>query len=252
LKSPDQFRPGPPPQVGTWLFDQRVKDIMRMNAELDDRSKMSGEYWDDFAGTDTPPGHWNRLAEEVSLRDNHDLDTDVKMFFVLNGALHDVSISAWDAKRAYDYVRPITAIRHFYKGQRIKGWGGTGKGITEIDGAEWQSWIATPPHPEFPSGHSAYSNAAAEILRRFTGSDTFEKKVVFEQGSSRFDPGFSPTAQTTIEWKTFSEVAEDAAWSRRVAGIHFDEADFRSRVLGRFVASEAWETYTQLLNGQAQ
>ncbi|MBI4908757.1 MAG: vanadium-dependent haloperoxidase [Acidobacteria bacterium] len=247
LQSPDQFRPGPPPILGTWLFQQRLKDTIRLNAELDDRTKMSGEYWDDFAGTDTPPGHWNRLAEEVSLRDKHDLDQDVKMFFALNAALHDVSVSVWDAKRAYDYVRPISAIRHFYKGQTIQGWGGPGKGIIAIDGSAWQSWISTPPHPEFPSGHSAYSNAAAEILKRFTGDDTFVKKVVYAAGTSRFDPGTSPEKETTLEWRTFSEVAEDAAWSRRVAGIHFDEADFRSRVLGRAVASLAWEKYTRLL-----
>jgi len=249
LKSADQFRPGPPPKLGSWLYQQRMRDIMRMNAELDDRMKMSAEYLDDFVGTDTPPGHWNRLAEDVSIRDNHDLDTDVKMFFVLNAALHDVSVSVWDAKRAYDYVRPISAIRHFYAGHTITGWGGKGRGIAEIDGSEWQSWIATPPHPEFPSGHSAYSNAAAEVLRRYTGADTFVKKIVFAPGSSRFDPESSPAAETVLEWETFSEVAEDAAWSRRVAGIHFDEADFRSRVLGRAVASQAWEKYQLLVNG---
>jgi hypothetical protein len=249
LKSADQFRPGPPPQVGTWLFGQRLRDTMRLNAELDDRGKMSAEYWDDFAGTDTPPGHWNRLAEEISNRDQHDLDRDVKMFFALNAALHDVSVSVWDAKRAYDYVRPVSAIRHFYRGQSIQGWAGKGQGITAIDGGTWQSWITTPPHPEFPSGHSAYSNAAAEILKRFTASDTFLKRVVFAPGSSRFDPGSSPQGETTLEWQTFSEIAEDAAWSRRVAGIHFDEADFRSRVLGRSVASLAWDKYEQLLRG---
>jgi hypothetical protein len=249
LKSPDQFRPGPPPKVGTWLFEQRLRDTIRLGAELDDRGKMSAEYWDDFAGTDTPPGHWNRLAEEVSKRDQNDLDKDVKMFFALNAALHDVSVAAWDAKRTYDYVRPISAIRNAYRGQSIKGWAGQGRGITTIDGGEWQSWIATPPHPEFPSGHSAYSNAAAEILKRFTGSDTFVFKVTFAPGSSRFDPGASPENTTTLDWQTFSEVAEDAAWSRRAGGIHFDEADFRSRVLGRAVAGLAWERCQQLLGG---
>jgi hypothetical protein len=252
LKSADQFRPGPPPKLGTWLFEQRLRDIIRLNAELDDRGKMSAEYWDDFAGTDTPPGHWNRLAEEISNRDQHDLDADVKMFLALNAALHDVSVAVWDAKRVYDYVRPVSAIRQFYRGQTIQGWAGKGKGITSIDGGEWQSWIATPPHPEFPSGHSAYSNAAAEILRRFTGSDTFVKKVVFAPGSSRFDPGASPEKETALEWQTFSEIAEDAAWSRRAGGIHFDEADFRSRVLGRSVAGVAWDRYQQLLNGAGQ
>jgi hypothetical protein len=249
LKSADQFRPGPPPKVGTWLFQQRLLDTMRLNRELDDRGKMSAEYWDDFAGTDTPPGHWNRLAEEVSLRDQNDLDKDVKMFFALNAALHDVSVAVWDAKRTYDYIRPISAIRYFFKGQTIQGWAGKGRGIASIDGSEWQSWIATPPHPEFPSGHSAYSNAAAEILRRFTGSDTFVKQVKFAAGSSRFDPGTSPSADTTLDWQTFSEVAEDAAVSRRVAGIHYDEADFRSRVLGRSVAAQAWDRAQQLIKG---
>ncbi len=61
---------------------------------------MSAEYWDDFAGTDTPPGHWNRLAEEISQRDQHDLDQDVKMFFALNAAEHDTSVSVWEAKRS--------------------------------------------------------------------------------------------------------------------------------------------------------
>lgn len=250
LKSADQFRPGPPPQAGTWLFAERLRGVMRLNAELDDRGKMSAEYWDDFAGTDTPPGHWNRLAQEISKRDVHDLDQDVKMFFALNAAEHDVSVACWDAKRFYDYIRPVSAVREYFKGQQVTGWAGPGKGITTIDGSEWLPWITTPPHPEFPSGHSAYSNAAAEILKRLKdGNDTFVKKVVFAPGSSRFDPGKSPEKETTLEWLTFSEVAEDAAWSRRAAGIHFDEADFRSRVLGRGVAGVVWERYLKLIDG---
>ncbi len=249
LKSPDQFRPGPPPKAGTWLYEDRMRNVMRLNAELDDRGKMSAEYWDDFAGTDTPPGHWNRLAEEISSRDQNDLDKDVKMFFALNASQHDVAVSVWEAKRVYDYIRPISAVRNFYKGQTVQGWAGPGKGITSIDSGDWTPWIATPPHPEFPSGHSAFSSAAAEILRRFTGSDTFVKKVVFAAGSSRIDPGASPTKETTLEWQTFSEIAEDAAWSRRAAGIHNDEADFRSRVLGRGVAGVVWDRYAQLLAG---
>jgi hypothetical protein len=78
------------------------------------------------------------------------------------------------------------------------------------------------------------------------------KKVVFAAGSSRIDPGASPTKETSLEWQTFSEIAEDAAWSRRAAGIHNDEADFRSRVLGRGVAGVVWDRYVQLINGGAQ
>ena len=207
LKNASQFRPGPPPVPGTWLFEQRMRDIIRQNAELDDRSKMCAEYWNDFVGTDTPPGHWNRLAEEISDRDKNSLDRDVQMYFVLNAAEHDISVAVWEAKRVYDYIRPYSAVRYFYQGKMIQAWMGPGKGTGTIDGGDFQSFIPTPPHPEYPSGHSAYSNAAAEILMRFTASDTFIKKVTFAAGSSTLDPG-SPQKDTTLEYGTFSEVAD--------------------------------------------
>jgi uncharacterized protein DUF6851/vanadium-dependent haloperoxidase-like protein len=249
LKSADQFRPGPPPKSWTWLYQQRCRDMIRLNAELDDRAKMSAEYWNDFVGSDTPPGHWNRLAEAISDRDKNELDRDVQMYFVLNAAVHDISVSVWEAKRFYDYIRPVSAIHYYYAGQMIKSWAGPGKGIMMVDGADWQSFIPTPPHPEYPSGHSAYSNAAAEILKRFTGSDNFQWKVVFAAGSSVLDPGSSPENDTTLEWLTFSEIAEDAANSRAVGGIHFNESLLRSAIIGREIAAQVWDRYTQLLNG---
>jgi hypothetical protein len=249
LKSADQFRPGPQEQAGTWLDQQRMRDAIRLQAELDDRGKMCAEYWDDGANTETPPGHWNRLAEEISNRDQHDLDQDVKMFFALNNALFDVSVAVWDAKRTYDAIRPQSAIRFFYKGQTIQGFAGRGKGITSIDGGDWQSWITTAPHPDYPSGHSAFSSASAEILKRFTGSDAFVKKMTFAAGSSRIDPGSSPAKETTMEFFTFSEIADDAGFSRRAGGIHYDEDDYRSRTIGRQVAGVVWDRYLQLTNG---
>jgi len=252
LKSADQFRPGPPPESGTWLYQQRCADLIRINAELDDRAKMSAEYWNDFLGSDTPPGHWNRLAEDLSDRDQNSLDRDVQLYFVLNAAEHDTSIAVWEAKRVYDYIRPVSAIHYFYQGQTIQGWGGPGKGTVSMDGSAWTPYIPTPPHPEFPSGHSAYSNAAAEILKRFTGSDTYVKSVSFTAGSSVFDPGNSPRSDVTLSWQTFSEVAEDAANSRAIGGIHFAESLLRSAIIGREVAGAVWDRYTQLINGGAQ
>ena len=252
LKSADQFRPGPQAQAGTWLYQQRMKDAIRLQAELDDRGKMSAEYWDDGGSSETPPGHWNRIAEEISLRDLHSLDEDVKMYFVMNNALLDVSISVWDAKRTYDAIRPSSAIHFYYGGQTIRGFAGAGQGIGDIDGANWRSWIVTAPHPEYPSGHSAFSSACAEILKRFTGSDTYLKSLTFPAGSSRVDPGASPAGDTTIQWQTFSEIADDAGMSRRLGGIHNEEADFRSRTIGRQVAGSVWDRYAKLINGSVQ
>jgi hypothetical protein len=249
LKSGDQFRPGPQPQAGSWLYDQRMRDVIRLNTELDDRAKVSAEFWNDPPGSVTPPGHWNEFAQDISARDVHTLDADVKMFFVLNNAELDASIAIWDAKRFYDAIRPISAVRHWYAGMTLQGWAGAGNGITTIDGANWMSWIPTPAHPEYPSGHSGFSSAAAQILRSFTGSDAYNKTLTFAAGSSTIDPGASPTATTVLTWATFSEVADDAGYSRRAGGIHYDEADYRSRTIGRQVATLVWERYQQLING---
>jgi len=249
LKSGDQFRPGPQPQAGSWLYDQRMRDVVRLNTELDDRAKVSAEFWNDPPGSLTPPGHWNIFAQDVSIRDSHTLDDDVKMFFALNNAELDTSIAVWEAKRFYDAIRPVSAVRYWYKGMTLKGWAGAGKGIINVDGGNWMSWIPTPAHPEYPSGHSAFSAAAAEVLRKFTGSDTYDKTMVFKAGSSALDPGASPAADTTLTWATFWEVADDAGYSRRAGGIHYDEADYRSRTIGRQVANVVWERYLQLIGG---
>ena len=82
----------------------------------------------------TPAGHWNHFAQQVSRRDGHGLDQDVKLFLVLNGALLDAGIVAWDAKVAYDSVRPITAIRMLFAGQIVRGWRGRDQGFGPIRG----------------------------------------------------------------------------------------------------------------------
>lgn len=88
-----------------------------------DYARCIAEYWVDGVGTYTPPGHWVAMLRDVS--DHPDfvrkwkgkgkvlpqLEWDVKSYLALTGALHDAGIAAWSAKVAYDYVRPITAIR---------------------------------------------------------------------------------------------------------------------------------------------
>jgi len=89
-----------------------------------DWGRVLAEFWADGPSSETPPGHWNTIANYVSdhpLTEKRyagtgpildDLEWDVKLYFVLNGAVHDAAISAWDAKRKYDYVRPISDIRY--------------------------------------------------------------------------------------------------------------------------------------------
>jgi hypothetical protein len=92
--------------------------------KLGDFGRVLAEYWADGPSSETPPGHWNLLANQAS---DHPLAThqfggvgpvldrlawDVKLYFALNAALHDAAVNCWGLKRIYDSVRPISAIRY--------------------------------------------------------------------------------------------------------------------------------------------
>jgi hypothetical protein len=178
------------------------------------------------------------------------------MFFVLTNAILDAGIAAWDAKRAYDSVRPVTAIPFLYKGKKIRAWGGPGKGTVEMDGSRWIPYqpatFPTPPFPEYVSGHSTYSAAAARILALWTGSDRFEGTATFPAGSSKIEPGLTPAHPVVLKWDTFTDAANEAGTSRRIGGIHFRRADFAGRLLGRLVASQAWSKAQSYFEGTAK
>lgn len=88
-----------------------------------DYGRVLAEFWADGPQSETPPGHWNTLANEVADHPEHErrlwgtgpeiekLEWEVKVYLALNGALHDAAIAAWEAKWAYDYIRPVSSIR---------------------------------------------------------------------------------------------------------------------------------------------
>jgi hypothetical protein len=172
------------------------------------------------------------------------------MFFALSNAMFNAGIVAWDAKRTYDSVRPITAIPFLFHGKTIHAWGGPGKGTVEMDGARWIPYQAatflTPPFPDYVSGHSTYSAAAARILELWTGHDDFGDSVTLTAGSSKIEPGTTPAQSVTLSWQTFTAAANEAGMSRRYGGIHFRAADLAGRLLGRMVAWQSLEQGTEL------
>ncbi len=91
---------------------------------LGDFGRVVAEFWADGPESETPPGHWNTLANAVTDRPDlvrrvggsgpevDLLEWDVKLYFVLNAAVHDAAVAAWGAKGYYDYARPISMIRY--------------------------------------------------------------------------------------------------------------------------------------------
>lgn len=254
LASADQFRPPPPRRFKHGLYRAQAEELIRMSGGLTDRQKVIAEYWADGPNTVLPPGHFSLFAQYISLRDGHTFDEDVKLFFILANAVFDAGIAAWDAKIHYDYVRPITAIRYLKHGRKVRAWAGPGMGTAVIDGETWTpyqpDWFPTPPFPEYVSGHSAFSAAGAEVLKRFTGSDAFGASVTITEGDLAVEPGV-PAQPVTLRWATFSEAADEAGISRRYGGIHFRDGDLEGRAMGRAVAGVVWERAIELIGGTA-
>lgn len=173
----------------------------------------------------------------VCWRDHHDLDADIQLFFALTNALLDASIVAWDAKRAFDSERPLTAIHYLFKG------------VAD----DWQPYqlptVVTPPFPKYISGHSIFSAAATGIIKRFTGSDTCGLSYTQTAGTSRVEPGVVPAKATTLTWTTFSEAADQAGLSRRYGGLHFEDGDLAGRAAGHRVAAQVWAKAQQYIQG---
>jgi hypothetical protein len=252
LTSADQFRPPPPALFPHGRYRAQAEELIRMSATLSDREKAISEYWADGPNTVLPPGHWLLFGRHVSLRDGHTLDDDVQLFFILANAVFDAGIAAWDAKIHYDYVRPVTAIRYLKAGKKIRAWAGPGLGTRVVDGGDWVPYqpatFPTPPFSEYVSGHSTFSAAGAEVLRRFTGSDAFGLSVVIEPGTLVVEPG-APATAVTLHWPTFSAAADEAGISRRYGGIHFRDGDLAGRAMGRAVGAAVWEKARGYIEG---
>jgi hypothetical protein len=241
---------GPPP-AGTPPRQAEVDEVMQLNAGLTDEQKVIAEYWSGGPGSELPPGHWMLFGHFCSRRDTHGLDSDVKLFFLLANAMLDASIAAWERKRHFDSIRPVSLVRWAYAGRPVQAWGGPYQGTQEIDGAQWRSYLPTPPFPEYSSGHSTFSAAGATVLRLFTGRDDFGASVVVPAGSSHIEPGTVPAHDVALRWSTFDEAADQAGLSRRLGGIHFLSGDLNGRLVGRRVAARVVARGQEYFSGAA-
>jgi hypothetical protein len=284
-----EFRPVPPPRPGSLAnytdgagntmvegdaYNAQIDEIVQLTANLTEQQKCIAEYWADGPESTTPPGHWNQIALEIGVKYDYGIDDTVKMLFAVNGALLDAGISCWETKRFYDFIRPISAIRHRYFGQLISTWGGPGASTVTRLGEQWIPFqlrtFVTPPFAEYTSGHSTFSGAASEVLRTFAGSDEFYDGVTradidydgdgqldligefnFQPGTALIDPSL-PSTIVRLRWNTLTEAANEAGLSRRFGGIHFQDGDLRARQAGRAIGGKAFSRASALWNGGAQ
>lgn len=237
--------PGPRTSNGN-VYKQQALDIVDYVAELDDERKACAVYWADGPGSETPPGHWSLIAQAVSRRDRNTLDEDVALFFAFGNAQLNAGVVSWEAKYRFDFARPVTVIRwmNYY-------------GAKKPDPAfqNWNSYIATPPFPEYTSGHSTFSAAAAQVLRNATGSDLMGLRTVVPAGAgaSFLSPGKTPPAvDSTLSWPTFTDAVAGpggSGLSRLYGGIHFPDANDHGQTTGTAAGQAAWDEARRYLTG---
>lgn len=230
-----------------------MDQLIAFSAGLNDATKSLVDLWAANPGSVSPPGQWMQIAEQVSACDANSLDQDVRLFFGAAQAVHDAAIAAWDTKRTYDTVRPITAIPYFYADRTIVAWAGFDQGVRAILGRDWRPYqrttSPTPPFPEFVSGHSTFSAAAAAVLAglRRGGNDVTITGSV-PAGGIGFETN-TPAQAVTYRWTRLSDAADSAGLSRRYGGIHFERGDLGGRELGRKVGGVVLAKCRSLFSG---
>jgi hypothetical protein len=223
LEKGSQFRPDAPPALDSDAYTQTfnlTKDVGATNSTTRTADQtQAAQFWADGSGTYTPPGHWNDIANQLLNSRNATLVESAHTMGMLNIALADAAIACWEAKYTYNTWRPVTAIQKADL---------DGNDATTAD-PNWKPLLTTPPFPEFASGHSTFSGAAATIL-----TNTIGENVSFSTNSVALP-------EVTRSYTGFQQAADEAGMSRIYGGIHFMPANLEGldcgRLVGDFVAS---------------
>jgi membrane-associated phospholipid phosphatase len=145
LRSGDELRPpAPPPYLGR-VHRAAIQEVYDVARTLSDRQREIALFWNDGPGTETPPGHWNRIALEIVDQSRLSPQRAAFVLAVLGTTQADAFIACWSAKYTFWTKRPVTLVRAL------------------LDPG-YLSLIPTPPFPAYPSGHSTTSGAAATVL----------------------------------------------------------------------------------------
>ncbi len=212
LRSGSQFRPEAPPALDGEQYAKDYNEIKEIGSSNSSTRTFEqtriATFW-----RSSPTAIWNPVIRQVVDARDPDLSTTARTFALVYLAVADASIACWDAKYIYNYWRPQAAIQ---RGDE------DGNDATAPD-PTWTPLFATPPHPEYTSGHSTNSSAMATIL-----------KLVFDD-----DPGV-PLVVTlsgiTRQWDTFSAGVDEVIEARIYSGLHFRTADEVGAKQGRQVA----------------
>jgi hypothetical protein len=192
-------------------FYAEAKAVYDADRALTEEEREIALFWADTPGeTGTPPGHWISIVNQLAVDQQLDLGQTAELHALMGIALADSFISCWQEKYDALLLRPVTYIRaHIDEG--------------------WQPLVVTPPFPEYTSGHSVASAAAAAVLTSRLGEIPFT------------DATHSQRGMLPRRYASFAEAAQEAAISRLYGGIHYPMAIENGLVQGECVGRAVLE-----------
>lgn len=207
MDSASQFMPARPPKYSTdsnSFFFKEVKEVYTIGKNLTEEEKTIAKYWDDnpfviehsghmmFGNKKiTPGGHWMGIAAIAAQSSKADAVKTAEGYALTAIALYDAFIACWDEKYRSNVVRPVTVINEY------------------IDKG-WTPFLQTPPFPEYTSGHSTITAAAAMVLAHLYG----DKFAFLDTSDLRY-------IGMQRHFNSFQEAAAEASISRVYGGIHY-------------------------------
>jgi hypothetical protein len=216
-------------------YKNQADKILNASYNLNDTTKMLSEFFSDKILS------LENTLEFLISKKNLDLDRYVYLQTAVKVALFDSSIIVFKEKIKHDSVRPISAIKYLYKTAQIKAWGGPGIGkVEDIRGNEWQSYINTPAHSEYPSATTCFCTTQAKILTNYFKNDDLNLIVYMKRGSSKIEPHITPSNNLILTFKTLEDFVQECGKSRLNAGVHFESAILESQKICKLVADKAF------------
>jgi hypothetical protein len=238
MDSCNQFAPPPPCVFGkdtACSFYKMAKEVQDTVVNLTEEQRAIASFWDcngfkltvvghtNYATKAmTPGGHWMGITGIICQNQKASFNKTVYSYTTVSFAVMDAFIACWDAKFTFNLIRPETVINKY------------------ID-ANWKPFLQTPPFPEYTSGHSIISTAAATVLENIYGTQT-----PFRDSTER------PWGFPDRNFKTPREAADEAGMSRFYGGIHYRTSIFVARdqgvQVGNYVLSKLNMRKEQLAN----
>lgn len=229
LQSNDQFRPAGPPSLSSQEYADAVAEVAdiggRDSTTRTADQSQAARFWLDGRGTETTPGHWNSIATDFLATQGLGAAENARVMAVLNIAVADSMIAAWDTKYAEGFWRPEDAIREADS---------DGNPATVQD-PDWDPFLFAPAHPEYVSGHGAASGAAAEVLTNLFGTQTFTTESLGLAGVQR-------------SFDSYWEAAQENADSRLWGGVHYGFSNQDGLELGKDVAEWALQSFNSAVD----